>query len=795
MRSLITSKKGAIGFFCLVFLAAIPGLVQVGIEKDASHSLQSIYGEGIEALKIQRENYPSDFGDKIYVLIPEKEEDVEQWSRNLRSLHQDLEQVAYRVESLINARHTHKQVFDDGEVGINVDDLVSPGEELTPDLLAKAKQYNLYREILVDRFSDGSYWAVINVIAQGPLEEGEDLYSFDAVVFNDQVSAVVEKYRHHFAGLYRASEPRMSAEISRMILASTKYLGISVVLMLLLTWLHVQYFWKGLIVGFLAAFNGAAGLLIAWAAMGYAGVDRTPITDIMSQMLLPLGAANVIHVHGYCKQFGRVSYAFFFRAVAMSFVIAMATTAVGFGATGISIYPAMQQFGGFGVIGIFGCLLTTLFLVFPLMAEMEFDDRPSGIVKILKPIFGKVVKGPVILSPPQLLATMAAILVTITGGFWLLETDYKPIEYLWPSNPVRMELETVLEESPIYTSDVVVVGEPPELGYEYGSVFEPAVLKQVHELGQELERNFPGLRAVSIWEVLQRIWLDSGMTEAEFPKSKEGVTQELFVSFADQYDQELYFTTGVHYEKYDATTGEITVVRKPSTVRLMLHLPYKGSAEHRKLVQAVDDFQAKIGDVTGRMDSYLKAGDGIVWDSDLSSGISFLVLTLMFACLLRSVRLTVAAMLANVLPIALGIAALGLLSIKRGISTSITAPIGLCIVVDDTTHFLMQYRELRRQGLSSNEAAHLTLKRRWEQIFVTSVVIIVGLLPMAFAPLTSFAEFDLLIAIMIGFAVFGDLVLLPSLLVTFEEMRFSFSPTAKVQEKLGSTSSAHQIHH
>lgn len=794
MKSLITSKKVAIGLFCLVFLSSVPGLMQVGIEEDVSHSLQSIYDQGLEALKIQRQNYPSDFGDKIYVLIPEKEQDVEKWSRNLRSLHQDLEQVAYRVESLVNARHTNKQVFDDGETGVSVGDLIPTGKELTWELLTRAKQYDLYQELLIDRFTDGRYWAVINVIAQGSLEDGEDLYSFDAVVFNDQVSAVVEKHRHHFAGLYRASESRISAEISRMILASTKYLGASVVLMLLLVWFHTQYLWKGLVVGLLAAFNGVAGLLIAWSAMGYTGVDRTPVTDIMSQMLIPLGAANVVHVHGYCKQFGRVSFAFFFKAASSSFFIAMVTTAVGFGATGISIYPAMQQFGGFGVIGIFGCLFTTLFLVFPLMAEMEFDNRPSGIVKVLKPIFSRVLSGPVILSPAKLLVTVSAVLATITSGFWLLETDYRPIEYLWPNNPVRMEFEAVLEESPIYTADVVVVGEPPELGYEYGSVFEPAVLKQVHELGQELERKFPGLRAVSVWEQLVKIWEESGIEPAT---TKKEVTAELGLSFSEPRHQELYFTTGAHYKKYDAT-GEITVVREPSTFRLMLNLPYKGSAEHHELLRVMEGFRKKTGlnaHITGRVDGYFKAGDGIVWDSDLSSGISFLVLTLMFACLLRRVRLTVAAMLANVLPIALGIAALGLLSIKRGISTSITAPIGLCIVVDDTAHFLVQYQELRKQGMAPNEAVSLTLKRRWEQIMVTSVVIVVGLLPMAFAPLTSFAEFDLLIAIMIGFALFGDLVLLPSFLVAFEEMHSSWFLTAKAKEALRTPPSGHHVHH
>ena len=793
MKSLVTRKKLAIGFFCLVFLSFIPGLVQVGIEEDVSHSLQSIYDQGVETLKIQRQNYPSDFGDKVYVLIPEKEQDIEQWSRNLRNFHRDLERVSYRVESLINSRHTNKQVFDDGEVGVSVGDLIPPEEELTWELLAKAKEYDLYQEVLIDQFSDGSYWAIINVIAQGPLEEDESLYGFDAVVFNDQVSAVVEKHRHNFDRLYRVSESRISAEISQMILASTKYLGASVVLMLFLVWFHVQYLWKGLVVGFLAALNGVVGLLIAWSAMGYAGVDRTPITDIMSQMLIPLGAANVVHVHGYCKQFGRVSFAFFFKAASSSFLVAMVTTAVGFGATGISIYPAMQQFGGFGVIGIFGCLLTTLFLVFPLMAEMNFDNRPSGIVKVLKPIFSRVLPGPVILTPKQLLATVGVVSVTITVGFWSLETDYKPIEYLWPTNSVRMEFETVIKESPIYTADVVVVGEPPELDHEYGSVFEPAVLKQIHELGQDLERKFPGLRAVSVWEQLLKIWEESGVAPA---MTKQGVTAELGVSFSELQDQELYFTKGAHYEEYDAT-GKITVVREPSTVRLMLSLPYKGSAEHRELESFLTAFVKESGltlGITGRMHGYFQAGDGIVWDSDLSSGISFLVLTLMFACLLRRVRLTIAAMLANVLPIALGTAALGLLSIKRGISTSITAPIGLCIVIDDTAHFLVQYQELRKQGVAVNEAVQLTLQRRWEQILVTSVVIVVGLLPMAFAPLTSFAEFDLLIAIMIGFALFGDLVLLPSFLVAFEEMRFSWFLTTKVKETLKTPVSGHQVH-
>ena len=130
-------------------------------------------------------------------------------------------------------------------------------------------------------------------------------------------------------------------------------------------------------------------------------------------------------------------------------------------------------------------------------------------------------------------------------------------------------------------------------------------------------------------------------------------------------------------------------------------------------------------------------------------------------------------MVANILPVLIYLALMGWLGFELDIGATLVITISLCLVVDDTGHFLVSYSRHRRENLNSNAAVRKTLAKRWEQIFVTTVVIVVGFVPMMFAPLIPFHTFATLLSLTMLFALVGDLVILPSLLAHFDRRKFT----------------------
>jgi hypothetical protein len=137
---------------------------------------------------------------------------------------------------------------------------------------------------------------------------------------------------------------------------------------------------------------------------------------------------------------------------------------------------------------------------------------------------------------------------------------------------------------------------------------------------------------------------------------------------------------------------------------------------------------------------------------------------------LRSIGYGLAAgmvsMLPNVFPVLLVFGMLGWLGISIDIGTMMTASVAMGIAVDDTIHFLTFYREFLEKGHSRAVAVVETYRRVAPAMLQTSVVAGVGLFVFALSTFTPTQRFGTLMLLLLGSAVWGDLLLLPALLVS-----------------------------
>ena len=146
-----------------------------------------------------------------------------------------------------------------------------------------------------------------------------------------------------------------------------------------------------------------------------------------------------------------------------------------------------------------------------------------------------------------------------------------------------------------------------------------------------------------------------------------------------------------------------------------------------------------------------------------SFGLAFVLVFASILVGLRSVRLTLLAVLPNIIPLLSVFAVMAALDIALDVGTVMVASISLGIAVDDTVHFLAGYRRHRQHGQSSIEAVRSTLSRVGPSLVVTTVTACIGFFALSQSAFPPIGYLGLLAGIAILVALLADLLLLPAI--------------------------------
>ena len=139
---------------------------------------------------------------------------------------------------------------------------------------------------------------------------------------------------------------------------------------------------------------------------------------------------------------------------------------------------------------------------------------------------------------------------------------------------------------------------------------------------------------------------------------------------------------------------------------------------------------------------------------------------------LRSLRLGVVSLVPNFVPAILGFGIWGLVVGQVGLALSVVVAMTIGIVVDDTVHFLSKYlRSRRERGYSPEDGVRYAFQTAGPALVTTTIVLVAGFLILVFSPFIPTAQVGVLTAMIIGFALLADLILLPPLLMAVDRVR------------------------
>jgi predicted RND superfamily exporter protein len=503
-------------------------------------------------------------------------------------------------------------------------------------------------------------------------------------------------------------EQRVREELTRFVPLTVLCLGL------------LLYFAVGSVAGVaLPLATSAVGVWIGAGAMSLAGRPITMVTIMLPSILLANGCAYALHVLVAGSGRRRAELEEALQDVALPVALSGATTALGFVASSMIPIEAIRDIGVFGALGVLVVNFAALTLVPALLSILELPPARRALTEGLGVRLGKAFVRWSMQRGGIVFAAWGIALVLSAVGISRLRVETDAIEWFSKKDPVRVDYQHIRDRiSGISPMNVVIEARGD------GSISEARVIRALEELTAYAETLPEVGRAISIADPLLQLHRGfTGDPAAPLPSDSATIEQYLLLLESKTYTRDL-----------------ITADRRAANVVLRVDdngsgalLTTAGALERWWREHGVPGFRAKT---TGIMYEFARSEDTIAWGQIRGLATAFIPIAAVLFAIFRSTRLTIIALIPNVVPIAVAYGAMGLLGIPLDAGTAVLGSLALGIAVDDTIHVAEGYLTYRPRSPSAESALMQTYERSLPALCVTTGAIAIGFLVLGFSEFT-----------------------------------------------------------
>ena len=497
--------------------------------------------------------------------------------------------------------------------------------------------------------------------------------------------------------------------------------------------------------------SSALGVWIMLGVMGALQVPLTITTVILPSVLLALGCANSLHFLSAASSAGETERGDALLAVSFPIALSGLTTSLGFLAVSFVRIDAIRDIGAFGALGVISVLAATLTVgpaaltLWPLpVREARFqrwicDRATPAVLDFVRRHRRGVLIG--------WLAAMAGVSVGL--GRLAVETDV--ILWFQPDDPIRVSYRNIRDRlSGISPLNVVI--EAPDAS----PVNTPAVISAIDRLSAHLE-SLPAVgRSISIADPLRQLHGGfSGDPTLPLPGDEVLISQYLVLLESKPYVRNL-----------------ITADWKAAN--LLLRVDDNRSGALQDVAKEAERWWAENGAsgytarTTGVMYEFARAEDAIAFGQLRGLAFAFLTVAGLLFAIFRSVRLAWIALVPNLVPIAMGFGAMGLLGIPLDAGTVVIGNLAFGIAVDDSIHAVTGFFTRWRAGESTSTALESTYRVVAPPLIYTTALVALGFGVLAFSDFAFIRHLGILTAGLMVLCLLADLLLLPVLLLRLQ---------------------------
>ncbi|WP_050930936.1 efflux RND transporter permease subunit [Aestuariivita boseongensis] len=746
---IFASQKGLLVTILLLFLALIAGLPHLRFGDDNRNFLGAGNADYLQIQKIE-DAYAQSTTTMIMVIPPEGTAFEPATLDALRRMTTDSWQTPYvlRVDSAVNYSHSYAEGED-----IIVEPLLEEDVDVTPEMAARFADIAPGSDELVNRLiaADGrAYGISIDVVLpDGVPEARRDVADFlagqRAEWAADYPGFEFRSTGSVLGGLTLAQAARDDA-ITLVPLAFVA----AIALLALFIRSARAVIASTLIVG--------AATLATFGVAGWLGIQLTAGTAISPLAVMVLTSASCVHMTlAWIRERETDDpHPATLRALSTNLApitVATVTTAIGFLGLNFADSPPLREMGDIVAIGlIFG--LAAVFVVLPFTLARAAPGSPAPKTLLNHAMMEGLAHRVLATRMVWLIVFPAVIAVSILGitriGF-----DDNMLRYFDDRYEFRRDTDAVQERLTGLDS-LTFSFEVPD-----GSVFEPGFLRDIDRFTLWLKEQEHVVSVSSITDIIKR--MNKSMSaddpaENRIANSREANAQ-LMMFYELSLPIGLDLNTQIDVSRLQTRVTAFIRSEHSENLRTLAREAEVWMAQNTPDTEAIaGGYSIAFARITERNNRQMLVGLGVV----------LALVSLILMLTLRDVKMGAISLVPNLVPALMAFGIWGITFQDVNLGSTVVTTMTFGIVVDDTVHFLMHYLARRKRGEPPQEAMAHTFSVVGAAIIITSIALIVGFAIMALSGFAINQHIGALTAIVIGFALLADLLLLPAVLLRFE---------------------------
>ena len=565
----------------------------------------------------------------------------------------------------------------------------------------------------------------------------------------------------HYSGL-----PFIRTNMTTKVAAELKFFTL---LAVLVTAFILLLFFRSFYIMLFSILVVAVGVTWSLGTIALMGYKISILLGLIPPLIIVVGIPNCIFLinkyHQEYKKHGNQAKSLIriIQKIGFATFMTNATTAVGFATFIITNNRMLQEFGVIASINIMFVFLLSLLLIPPIFSYLS----PPKIrhIKHLENKFiqGLIEKFILIITHHRksVYLTATAIVLICIYGITKMKTTGNIVDDIPRHDPVYTDLK-------FFENNFGGVM-PFEVAVDYGkdgAATQLNSLRQIEEL-QTVISSYPEFsRSLSIADAVKfskqafyngsavKYGLPNDLEKsflAPYFKNKAGKRDTLLKAFVDSSKR----ITRISAQMQDIGTNQMQRILNDIKPRI-------------DSIFNPEEYKVTI---TGNSLVFLKGTTYLVNNLMSSLAFAIVIISLMMASLFSSWRMVIVSLIPNFIPLFVTAGLMGYCGIAIKPSTILVFSIAFGISVDDTIHYLAKYRqELRLNNWNIKDSVIISLRESGLSMIYTSVILFFGFGIFSLSNFGGTVALGILISITLLVAMFSNLIVLPSLLLSLEKI-------------------------
>lgn len=505
------------------------------------------------------------------------------------------------------------------------------------------------------------------------------------------------------------------------------------------------------------------------------GYKITILTGILPPLLIVIGVENSIfllnkYLSEYREHGNKIkALSRMISRIGNANLLTNATTAAGFAAFIITSNELLIEFGIIASINILVTYLLSLFILpilfsfFPVPTPKQMKHLEKGLIRriVERVVYITLNKRPIIYA-----ITITAVTIGIIGLTMLKTTGnvvddiskkdklYKDMIFLEQNfkgvMPLEISVNTHKNRGILRLSTLNKINQLQDTLSTYPEFSKPvSVVEVVKSAKQAFYRGNPKMYAMPNNQ--EKNFILSYVPELSRNKEQKSTILDSFVDST-------FSMTRVSIQMANIGTNDIE--------RILADLKPKVDT-----IFPPDKYEVHM---TGTSVVFLKGTNYLVKNLFMSLALAIVIITLLMALIFSSARMILISLVPNLIPQIMTAGMMGYFDISIKPSTILIFSIALGISVDNTIHFLSRYRlQLKHNDWKIKESVLGALKETAYSMIYSAIVLFFGFYIFTLSSFGGTEALGYLVSFTLVIALFSNLFVLPSMLLTLSERALS----------------------